>query len=109
MEWLELNEIKDQLRIEYDYHDEDKYLTSLGEVAEETVLGYVDYTYDELVEKYGKFPKRARQASLELVDLWYQRRSPGDSQNISIVPYGNIDFLLRPLMRLAIRPQNDNS
>lgn len=101
MKWLTLDEIKDQLRIEHDFHDEDKYLELCGKTAEEIVLGYVDRTYEELCERYGEFPERARWASLELVDMYYQRRSPTDSMNLSIVPYGNIDFLLKPLMKLA--------
>ena len=101
MKWLTLDRIKAQCRIEQDFHDEDGYLADCGEEAEEVVLNYCGRPYEEIHELYGGVPAPMRKASLLLVDLFYQRRSPADAQNLSIVPYGNIDMLLKPYMRLT--------
>lgn len=107
MKFLTLDKIKAQCRIETGFVDEDEYLEDLGEAAEEAVLTYCDRTYEEFYEQYGKMPAMVRNAALLLVDLWYQRRSPAESATFSSVPYGNIDFMLKPYMRLADRG-NDN-
>ena len=110
MKWLTLERIKQQCRIEMDFHDEDDELMDDGEVAEEAVLNYCDRSYEYFIEKYGKIPAPVRKASLLLVDLYYTKRSPADAQNMSAVPYGNIDVLLKPYMKLANdveTPQNN--
>ena len=110
MKWLTLERIKHQCRIEMDFHDEDDELMDDGEVAEEAVLNYCDRSYEYFIEKYGKIPAPVRKASLLLVDLYYTKRSPADAQNMSAVPYGNIDVLLKPYMKLANdveTPQNN--
>ena len=48
MKWLTLTEIKQQLRIEADYTDEDALLTRYGNSAEAVVLNITGRTYDEL-------------------------------------------------------------
>lgn len=100
MKWLDLELIKNQLRIEQDFHDEDDALELYGESSEETILMYVGRTYDEICEKYGSFPKSLVHASLMLVDISYQNRSAVSPQNMSVIPYGNIDTLVKPYMKL---------
>lgn len=109
MKWLTLERIKHQCRIEMDFHDEDDDLMDKGEVAEEAVLNYCDRSYEYFIEKFGEIPPPVRQASLLLVDLYYTRRSPADAQNMSAVPYGNIDALLRPYMKLAYDVNENNN
>ena len=46
MKWLTLTEIKQQLRIEADYTDEDALLTRYGNSAEAVVLNITGRTYD---------------------------------------------------------------
>ena len=92
-----------------DFHDEDDELMDDGEVAEEAVLNYCDRSYEYFIEKYGKIPAPVRKASLLLVDLYYTKRSPADAQNMSAVPYGNIDVLLKPYMRLANNVNENNN
>ena len=101
MKWLTLQTIKQQCRIEEDFHDEDELLTSYGESAEEFVLEYCMRTYGDLVDNYGKVPANLVNASKLLVALSYEMREPASAQNMSVVPYGNIDMLLKPYMRLA--------
>lgn len=101
MKWLTLQQIKYQARIEPDYTDEDTLLEDIGESAEETVLEYCNRTYGDLIDQYGQVPKNVVHASLLLCTIGYEQRSGISMQNLSIVPYGNIDMLLKPYMKLA--------
>lgn len=76
MKWLTLESIKKQCRIEVGVTYEDTLLTDYGEAAEDTVLNVLGKTYDEVIEEYGVIPKPVQQASLMLVDLSYQHRTP---------------------------------
>lgn len=105
MYWLTLTKIKAQLRIETDFTDEDEYLVDLGEAAEEAVLTYCGLTHEDFCNEYGAVPAMVRKASLLLVDTWYKHRSPSDNLQLSAVPYGNVDFMLKPYMRLATKTE----
>ena len=48
MKWLTLTLIKQQLRLEQDYHDEDALLELYGGSAENTILQCTNRTVDEL-------------------------------------------------------------
>jgi len=100
MKWLTLNDIKDQLRIDRSYTDEDDVLKSYGESAEETVLNVLNRTYFDVIENYGAVPESIVNASKLLVDLSYQHRSPITVGNLSMVPY-SLEFMLKPYMVLA--------
>jgi hypothetical protein len=100
MKWLTLDKIKQQLRIEPDFTMEDSLLTSYGEAAEETLLNYLNRQYQDVIDTWGQVPLPLVQASLMLVDVSYQYRSPISVTNISVVPY-TFDILVKPYMRLA--------
>ena len=100
MKWLTLEQIKAQLRIEPDFTAENTLLNSYGEAAEETLLNYLNRPYQDIIERYGKVPLPLVQASLMLVDVSYQHRSPINVTNISLVPY-TFDLLVKPYMRLT--------
>lgn len=100
MKYLTLEKIKAQCRIEQDFTDEDTLLESYGESAEETVLNILSRTYEDVMEVYGRIPAPLLQATLMLVDVNYQHRSPVSSLNMSFVPY-TFDILVKPYMRLA--------
>ena len=106
MKWLNLTRIKQQLRIEDDFHDEDELLEMYGESAEEVLLNYLNRTFDDVVEIYGRMPAPLVHASLMLVDTSYQYRSPVSVQSMSLVPY-TFDILVKPYMRLATCNCND--
>ena len=74
MKWLTIEDIKKQLRIDYSY--EDDVLDLYGSSAEDTVLNYINRSYQELLETYGEVPAPIRQATLMLVDNSYQHRTP---------------------------------
>ena len=98
--WLTLEQIKQQCRIEADFTLEDARLESYGHSAESTVLNLLNRTYYSILEQYGEVPQDIINASLMLVDVWYQHRSPIESVSLSMVPY-TFDLMLKPYMRLA--------
>lgn len=98
MKWLTISDIKKQLRVDFD--DEDDVLELYGSAAEDTVLNYMNRTYQDVLEDYGEVPAAIRQATLMLVDNSYQHRSPAESTQMYYVMYG-FDTLVRPYMRLV--------
>lgn len=92
MRWLTLTDIKAQLRIESDFTQEDTLLTMYGDSAEDFVLNYLQRTEAELKAMNSvdptKVPTPIIHASLMLVDLFYQQRSPITMQNLYLIPYG---------------------
>ena len=100
LKWLTLERIKQQLRIEQDFHEEDCLLEEYGESAEEVLLNYLNRTYEDVIEAYGHIPAPLRHASMMLVDTSYQYRSPVSTQSMSLVPY-TFDILVKPYMRLT--------
>lgn len=100
MKWLTLTRIKQQCRIEQTFTEEDDLLTMYGESAEEVLLEHLNRSYEDIMSVYGRIPAPLIHASLMLVDVSYQHRSPVSPQNMSIVPY-TFDILVKPYMRLA--------
>lgn len=100
MKWLTLTKIKQQLRIEQDFTLEDELLTTYGESAEETVLNVCGRTYEDFISSYGAIPSDIVHATLMLVDLSYQHRTPASMQQMYAVPY-SFDAKVKPYVRLA--------
>lgn len=100
MKWLTLTKIKQQCRIEPDFTLEDDLLTGYGTSAENTILNHLNRTYYDLLEQYGAVPQDIINASMMLVDVWYQHRSPVEALSLSIVPY-TFDILIKPYMKLV--------
>lgn len=100
MKWLTLKEIKQQCRIEPDYTDEDDVLTGYGDSAEETVLNLCQRTYDDFIENYGEIPRPIVEASLMLVTLSYEHRTPVTQYQMYAVGYA-FDMKVKPYMRLV--------
>lgn len=97
MRWLSIDLIKQHSRIDFDCEDE--LLALYADAAEETVLGVLWRSYEDIIEEYGDVPAPVVQASLMLVDHSYQQRSPASVQNLYSVPY-TFETLLKPYMRL---------
>jgi hypothetical protein len=108
MKWLELEEIKQQLRIEPDYHDEDALLTRYGNSAEAVVLNITGRTIDELkaMNPTGEdeIPADIWEATVMLVTLSYEHRSPVSMQNLYAIPYA-FDMKVKPYMRLTTKEE----
>lgn len=104
MKYLEIDYIKQHSHIDFDC--DDALLELYGESAEDTIAQYlgrgktVDECVASLEEEYGRIPPAVRHAALLLVDISYTHQSAVTSQNLSMVPCGNLDFLLRPFMKL---------
>ncbi len=100
MKWLTLDLIKQQLRIEPDFTDEDELLKKYGNSAEQTVMNITRRTYDNFMSEYGQIPDDIVHATLLMVTESYEHHSPVSMQNMSIIPYA-LDIKLKPYMRLA--------
>ena len=102
MKWLTIDYMKQHSRIDFDC--EDALLQLYGEAAEETVMNVIRRDYDEIVAEYGTtgkpVPAALIHASLMLVDLAYQQRSPISQTNLYTVPYA-FDMLIKPYMKLT--------
>lgn len=105
MKWLTLPEIKQQLRIEADYTDEDALLTRYGNSAEAVVLNITGRTFDELkaMNPAGEdaIPADIWEATALLVTMSYEHRSAVSMQNL----YNNpaFDMKVRHYIRLATK------
>ena len=106
MKWLTLDKIKEQCRIEEDFTMEDNLLKGYGTSAENTILKHLNRTYYDLTELYGEVDEETPEwsdiinASLMLVDVWYNHRCPLENLSMSIVPY-TFELLIKPYMKLA--------
>ena len=99
MKWLTLESIKQQCRIEMDFHDEDELLELYGESAEEVLMAVLNRTYEELFEKWGRVPSPVVSVSLMLVASLYKDREKNLVQEVKNNP--TFKFLMAPYMRLA--------
>lgn len=97
MKWMTIDYIKQHSRIDYDC--EDSLLELYAQAAEASVLNITQRTYEELLDEEGHMPAPIVQATLMLVDVSYQHRSPVSPQNMYLVSY-SFDFLLKPYMKL---------
>lgn len=103
MKYLTIDYIKQHSRIDFDC--EDGLLEMYGDSAEETVAQYLNRgkTVDEMVadlrDVYGHVPAPIYHATLILVDISYQYRSPISQTNVSSVP-DTFDLLIKPYMKL---------
>lgn len=104
MKWLTLEEIKQQLRIEPDFTDEDSLLVRYGNSAEAVVLNITGRTFEELkaMNPAGEdaIPADVWEATVMLVEVSYNQRSPISQQNMSVVPYA-FDMKIKPYMKLS--------
>ena len=98
MKWLTLERIKQQLRIEQDFHDEDDILDLYGDSAEEAILEVLNRSYEDLYEVYGRIPAPITHASLMLVASSYKDREKDLTQEVHSNP--TFSLLLKPYMKL---------
>ena len=99
MKWLTLERIKQQLRIEPDFHDEDDILELYGDSAEDAIMEVLNRSYEEFYEVYGRIPAPVVHASLMLVAQSYKDREKDLVQQVNANP--TFSLLLKPYMRLT--------
>ena len=99
MKWLTVERIKQQCRLELDFHDEDCILELFGESAEDAIMKVLNRSYEDLFETYGRIPAPIVHASLMLVTQSYKDREKDLVQQVYENP--TFSLLLKPYMRLA--------
>lgn len=99
MKWLTLQQIKQQIHMEEDYHEEDTWLTDTGAAVEDSILQVLGRSFDDLVEQYGMVPNPIVHASKLLVAEFYKNRevSNNQKQEPNINSFG---YLVKPFMKL---------
>ena len=111
MKFLTLEEIKQQLRIEPDFTEEDAILTRYGNSAEQSILRICNRSLENIVAYFGTedepIPSDIIHAALMLVDLSYQQRSPLSTTQLLSVGYA-FDMKVKPYMKLANDTTSDN-
>ena len=109
MKYLTFDKIKAQLRLDdAQATAEQDILIMYGESAEESLFEILNRTYEDVIEVYGRMPSPLVHATLMLVDVSYQYRSPVSAQNMSMVPY-TFELLVKPYMLLATFNDNLNN
>ena len=80
MNYLTLDEIKQQCVVDLNYHDDDQLLEMIGNSAEELTAQLLDCSLDELSAQNGELPAGLRHALRMLVDYFYScQRGSGES------------------------------
>lgn len=85
MNYLTLQDIKQHLRLEDTWHDEDETLVSIGEAAEAAVIKHIDSPIESLLEK-GELPAPLKQAMLLLVGNFYDNRNSVSYTSVTELP-----------------------
>lgn len=98
MKYCTLEYVKTHSRIDYDC--EDGVLELYIESAEDVTLSILNRTVEDLAEEYGQVPPAILQATLQLVDVSYNQRSPISMTSLYLVPY-TYDFLVKPYIKLV--------
>ena len=98
MKWLTLQRIKQQLRIEPEFVNEDELLEMYGESAEEAILNVLNRRFEDIYEMYGRTPAPVVHASLLLVAKSYKDRESDMTQQVYANP--TFSLLLKPYMKL---------
>ena len=98
MKYLTLDLIKKHSRIDFDI--EDDLLELYAEASEQTVMDLCNTSYEAMIDEYGEIPAPVKQATLMLVDLSYEHRSPITQAQYSLVPYG-FDRLIKKYIKLG--------
>jgi hypothetical protein len=96
LQFLTLADIKEQVRLESSFTDEDNYLMMLGRAAERRLFKDIQRTYDEVVAMEGEWPMDLTMAALMLTASWYKNREPETNQSMSVVPYSAYEGFYMP-------------
>ena len=84
MQYLTIEEVKQQCVIDSDFHDDDEFLTMIGDAAEDMTAQLLDCSLDELSAENGELPATIRHAMRILCDYFYSvnRGSSEDAPDI---------------------------
>ncbi len=99
MNYLTLEDIKQQCRIEADFHEDDALLESLGDGAESFLEAHLNESLDNIVaDNGGELPVALYRAMMLMVDYLYDNPGSGDNKEVP-----NAIFILSaPFKKYAI-------
>ena len=81
MQYLTIEKIKEQCVIDADFIDDDTFLESIGNTAEELVAQQIDMPLSEIVAKNGgELPAPLEHAMKLIVEYFYNNRGSDESQ-----------------------------
>lgn len=108
MKWITLEQVKAQCRIEPDFTEEDALLTSYGNAAEQGILRLLERSWEDVCENLSRedIEGGLTIAALMLAEHLYKHRGPTENVQPYQIPY-NIDFWVKPYMRLANKDDNE--
>jgi len=82
MNFLTLEELKKQLIIDEDFHDDDNYLEMIGDTAEDFLQAHLCRDiYECVAENGGTLPNSLRHALRLLVDYFYSNQRGGNDES----------------------------
>ena len=87
MAYLSLSEIKKHLNIDADFHDDDLYLESLEEAAEEVISKMIDFPLVSLENEENDIPRSLKFAILLWIGSLYAVRESISSVSLTPVPH----------------------
>lgn len=100
---LSLDELKEHIRVDKDFYDDDAYIERLGKAALRHVFHMTNRPMEELVEMgEGEFPEELRFAACQLAAHWYRVREIVSSIAQNRVP-DTFDVLVKPYVWLGGR------
>ena len=110
MKWITLSQVKAQCRIEPDFTEEDALLTTYGNAAEQGILRLLERSWEDVCENLSRddIEGNLTVAALMLADHLYHHRGPTENVQPYQIPY-NIDFWVKPYMRLASKENGQSN
>lgn len=84
---------KQHLNLEEDYVDDDKYIETLIEVAEQAVEVHCNEKLEDIAGEEGNIPKPLLQAMLLMIGNLYQNREMVAPMKVTALPY-NYEYLI---------------
>lgn len=83
MRYLTLEDIKQQLRMDLGFTDDDALLETYGDAAEDFVEQHLNRALDDIcADNSGELPKNIKAALLMLVDYLYDHSGGGQNEDI---------------------------
>lgn len=90
MQYLTIDEIKKQVVVDQDYHEDDEFFEMIGDAAEDLVLQLTNWpNYGDIEATFGELPATLRHAMRICCDYFYsqQRGSSGEANDIPDAVY----------------------
>jgi uncharacterized phage protein (predicted DNA packaging) len=90
---VNLNRIKKHLNIDVDFTDDDEYIESLEQIAEDLVQKHIDKKFEDIIAEDGVVPTPLLQAILLFIGNMYDNRESVAYSSVTEVPK-SLDYIL---------------